>query len=62
MALPTQLVGNRALPGHHQRVVERVDELQTSLGGERIGVALGGGVVVTNQHDLRIHPAHRLYP
>ena len=60
VALPQDLLADRALAGDHQRVVERVDEREAGLGDEPVAVGLRLRVAVAGQHDLGAHRPHRL--
>ena len=60
LALAQDLLADRALPGDHQRVVERVDERSRRSRRQLVAAHLGVGVAVAAQHDLGAELAHRL--
>ena len=59
--LAQDLHADRALPGDHVRVVERVDEREPALAGQLDRVLVGVVEVVAVQHHLAAEVAHGLH-
>ena len=57
--MPQNLVGDRALAGDDQRIVERMHEHQPGLVRDLIAVCLGFGVAVAGQDHFRAERPHR---
>src|SRR5206468_11973392 len=59
--LAHNLIGNRALPGNHQWIIEGMNEGHSRLFHQPVAMSLCFGVMIAGKYNLRIEGSHRFY-